>query len=500
MKWWPRGRRKAAKSPAAAENVLVISDIHLGEDILVEGPGHLAEYIRALNRELTDFIAFHRVSAAGRWHLVINGDMFDFVKVSVLPEEGEPGPTAQQGGGGVPNTEENVAWKLGRILEIHRPLFRELARFLAADHRVTIVEGNHDAEFYFPKVQQTLRDEVVRLAIQEARGDAKAREAAPGVAQRLAFRSWFEASPGRFHIEHGHQYDEFCSFAYNLAPLDGDASTLATPLSHRPMPYFADLLGDFSTHGVARWGFLDMLKLMVRLGPKAVWTLGKLYLVVGFTLLRLAGPKRRRELEVVAERHTQKLRALSQVCCYGYTTLQALDALKAPPAEYSLLKMAHIFYLDRFLVLGATAVGMALGAWGWQVAGLATALGVGLVALLALAGWRRLDVRDVLRQAAAGIANATGARYVVFGHSHDPEMINLRDSFGAGTYGPSSYYVNSGSWVTREILRGEAGMGMTYVEIGEQGAALKRWRGAGQPPQVLADSGATEQDTAQGNG
>ena len=45
--------RRSKPTPAgeADENLLVISDIHLGEDILDEGPASLSEYIRALNRE-----------------------------------------------------------------------------------------------------------------------------------------------------------------------------------------------------------------------------------------------------------------------------------------------------------------------------------------------------------------------------------------------------------------------------------------------------------------
>ena len=31
------------------------------------------------------------------------------------------------------------------VLEIHRPLFKEMARFLLNGHRITILEGNHDA-------------------------------------------------------------------------------------------------------------------------------------------------------------------------------------------------------------------------------------------------------------------------------------------------------------------------------------------------------------------
>ena len=490
MAWWRRARQQKQapdKSTAVADDVLVISDIHLGEDILVRGPGHLAEYIRSLNLNLTQFIEHHRrhpPAGERHWHLVINGDMFDFVKVSLRPEEDELADAVQLAQtmrrAQLPNTPQNVVWKLSRILEIHRPLFRELARFLAAGHRVTIIEGNHDAEFYFPEVREALRQELVRLA------DIKDTAAAGLLAARLQFRSWFVAAPGRYHIEHGHQYDEFCSFEYNLAPDDRTLEqTLATPLSHRPLPYFAELLGDFSTHGVSSWSLGRILRFIGSLGPRAILKLLRLYVVVGFVLLKQAGKKRRTQLQGQERAHHAQLRQLSLDSPYGFETLTALDKLKAPPAEYSFFKMVHVFYIDRFVVGLGTLVST-LTAWllGNPQGALVACL-MGLLTLFALARWPKPAIRLLLRRAAAQIADVSGARFVVFGHSHAPEVINLRRDFGVGRFGETSFYLNSGSWVTREILLGEAGEGMTYVELTQQGAALKRWLGPDVPPKVM---------------
>lgn len=528
MKWWRRAPAKMAAGPPALDaNVLVISDIHLGEDIVSTGPEHLGEYIRALNRELAEFIAAHRQRReAGRaWHLVINGDMFDFVKVSLrrdadaseVPDGRPPSRRATQT---LPNTAENVVWKLTQILDIHRPLFKELAAFLLDGNTITIIEGNHDAEFYFAAVQEALRAHLVRLAeILHGRDKRPGSFMGGAVAERLQFRSWFEASPGRYHIEHGHQYDEFCSFEYKLAPHEKPAEigvdqaagpTLATPMSHRPVPYLSEVLGDFSTHGVSSWTAGDFWRFARSLGPGVVWALCRVYAVVAFELLSQAGGRRRTALQSSAARHRDALRALSQACPYGLSTLQRLDGLKAPPAEYSLVKMLHTFYLDRLLVAGMTSVCLA-GVWavGLGAQGLAMALGAGVTAFVGLSAWKRPDVRRVLRGSAAAIAEATGARYVVFGHSHAPEVVNLRRSFGVSHFGETSYYLNSGSWVTREILRGAAGSGMTYVEIGSRGAALMRWRGLDEPPLRLAgtedEAGEASTDTvapppADGNG
>jgi len=98
------------------------------------------------------------------------------------------------------------------------------------------------------------------------------------------------------------------------------------------------------------------------------------------------------------------------------------------------------------------------------------------------------DLVGYLRVAAAEIADRTGARYVIFGHSHHPELVNLSREFGTGRYGEQGFYLNSGSWVTREILDEGGGSGMTYVEITSEGASLRRWRDPKQGPDVLVSS------------
>src|SRR5687767_7692573 len=47
MAFWTRGRRPP---PTVDETVLIISDIHLGEDVAAHDAAHLANHIRILNR------------------------------------------------------------------------------------------------------------------------------------------------------------------------------------------------------------------------------------------------------------------------------------------------------------------------------------------------------------------------------------------------------------------------------------------------------------------
>lgn len=469
-----RNRRRGRR--ASGENVLVISDIHLGEDILDEGPEQLGTYIRALNRELAQFVAHHRQNTqeAKPWHLVINGDMFDFLKVTDRKVPGPKGTLAERAKD-LENTRENVVWKLCRVLEVHRPLFKELALFLLDGHRVTVVEGNHDAEFYFDEVRDTLRQNLVELAKrQHALQKRKAVFDAKAIESALQFRTWFVAKAGQYHIEHGHQFDPFCSFAYHLAPYDSEHQrTLATPFSHRAVPYVADLFGDFTTHGIEDWSFGQFVWFIASRGPSTLGQIAQLYVSFGWEFLQKMGAARKRALKGFAIMQRERLKELSQASPYGMSTLERLDAGRAVPVEFSVLKASQVFFFDRVIVGLGMLAGLGAAAVLPRTAGLAlggTTLSLGSAAMWLSTATRKDDIVVLLRAAASRIAKHTGARYIVMGHSHVPEVVRV---------GHGATYLNSGSWVTREILLGEKGTGMTFVQITAQGATLKRWLGKG---------------------
>lgn len=482
-----------------AARVLVISDIHLGEDLYVDDNPALDAYVHALNRELADFIAFHRAGTPA--HLVINGDMFDFVKLArvSLPKRRKkkrrrkPVPMDADASAVAPMEAESseIVLRLRRIVEVHAPLFRELALFVLAGHRVTIIEGNHDAECYLREVRTALRESVLALAhkVQDERGEPRCD--ASLFAERWKFRTWFEAEAldgVSFHIEHGHQYDEFCSFEYNLAPYnDATRRSVAMPLTHRAIPYFTELLRAFASHPIESFDGRSTLKFMREIGPRKAWVLFKVYCMAMVELSRRAGKRARGLYSAMADEHTSELRALVGASPYSLETLTRMDAMKAPPAELSVIKMMRVFWFDLVIATGFAIAGVLLslivvGTLVGGTAGLLSALTVlvGCVYVVRRGHKdRRLDVVGVLRRAGGRLAQVTGARFVVFGHSHRAELVR---------FGGDAFYLNSGSWVTREVLRGEQGSGMTFVEIDAEGAALKRWAGRDKTARVLATS------------
>ncbi len=60
---------------------------------------------------------------------------------------------------------------------------------------------------------------------------------------------------------------------------------------------------------------------------------------------------------------------------------------------------------------------------------------LGVLGQWILARTRVRDLPEDLRCVAARVAEQTGVRYVVLGHSHHPELVNLRERYGVGRFG-----------------------------------------------------------------
>src|SRR5215470_3941529 len=115
-----------------SHNLLVISDLHLGEDLKPATKSGYLPHVPMLERELESFLDHYRKSRRdGRpWELIINGDMVDFLSVCLFPD-----------GVAVTDSPDDHVWGLGT----------------GADNKLGIVVGNHDVEFHWPVVQETFK-------------------------------------------------------------------------------------------------------------------------------------------------------------------------------------------------------------------------------------------------------------------------------------------------------------------------------------------------------
>src|SRR5258706_8205086 len=125
---------------------LVLSDLHLGTG---SRPGELNVFEDFhYDDELSDLLGQHdrEVGAEGEIELILNGDVFDLLKVKI--------------GGVFPTeiTDGLATEKLRQCLDGHPRVVHALREFLSRPgRRVVFIPGNHDLDMWFPGPQELFR-------------------------------------------------------------------------------------------------------------------------------------------------------------------------------------------------------------------------------------------------------------------------------------------------------------------------------------------------------
>lgn len=210
----------------ATDDVVVISDLHLASGM--DGSGNFngtenffedAAFVRFLDH-------LHAAHQGRELHLVINGDMIDYLRVidvpagaglqewrEVLLPLGIDRSTASLAGSitrkehrfGLRTNDFKSVWKLHRCVNGHRQLFERLARWIADGHHLTIVKGNHDLEWHWPAVRGYFMH-FLAGAIAQRSGEEVSDVLAKQVVPRMRFAADKVIIGGQVHIEHGHRY------------------------------------------------------------------------------------------------------------------------------------------------------------------------------------------------------------------------------------------------------------------------------------------------------
>ena len=299
------------------KNILVISDLHLGEDLRPGGANvsylrHLAKLERELEKFLAHYTA-HRLDDRP-WRLVVNGDMVDFMSVMILPEDlPEEGDDDEDRLYGLGFGERQSQKKMERVIARHQGVFKRLGEFVAAGNELVIVVGNHDVEFHYPSVQRTLVEWLCGLVLGMGADEA----ARTAFADRISFCPWFYYKEQVIYIEHGHQYDEYCSFDYLLHPVEtasrrdlNKKSRIALSVAHAGMRYFANQIPDYDPHTAEHWGFGDYMKWAWAQGLRGGLRLAYCYGLLVWRVVELWYSLRGVEVER-RELHHERLRELS---------------------------------------------------------------------------------------------------------------------------------------------------------------------------------------------
>jgi UDP-2,3-diacylglucosamine pyrophosphatase LpxH len=449
-----------AVNSTANESLLILSDVHLGNDLndLTPAGGRRSAIVDA---DLASLLAHYRLSpcAGKRWRLVIAGDFIDFVGMSILPREGQllEDASEEERAHGLGNTADHAGIKLAAVVARHRVVFEALADFVGAGHGVTIVHGNHDVEFHWDAVKDQLRELLVDIAVQR---QGWTREAtASHFASRIEFAPWFYYVGGMAYVEHGHQYDTLCSTEHIMAPLSpADPRRIARSFSDVLLRWVVRPTRGIPEYGHERMGVFDYVGLGLGLGASGVVRLVGRFAAAVVELFRLRRAHLSGAAQALRAEQERRMATLAQRTRVGIERLRALAALQVPPVTLSVPKILASVLLDR-IALGVVGMGalatLAIAGrhhvWPWPLFAVIAGgwLAVHRYLTVQRRAWfgEKLDNDAVLVERAGHLAGLFPAAFVVMGHTHTPAMVPVAQ--GAATY------VNVGSWHEAEATSAE---------------------------------------------
>lgn len=401
-------------------HTVALSDIHLCEIERTDGLWmryRQAPY--APDRDIASMLDALRAEIApgDELTLVFNGDIFDFDAPRVID--------GQSVFHDLPRTVEHALPALHAMLDDHPAFVDAVGRVLAGGHRVVFVTGNHDVQLTLPEVRAALADRLSAAAGRDAR-------------DQVLFRAWFHETEDGIILEHGHQYDAYCSYRTPMAPFGADAGEIQPTMGSLCTRNLVSRMGYFNPHVdgsfmlsafgyVAHWA---RYYLFSRRSLAITYLRGMVRTVIELIRRRFPGDRgRRRENLAAAARETgSPVRAVARHA-----------RLFAPPAEDRLHTVLREFWVDR-VALGALA--LALGALffllarGPFVAGAAVVPALFVTYELSLPKTALDDTWRRVQRVARRVARAHRARAVVFSHTHKPE----------GVWEEGVFYGNTGSW------------------------------------------------------
>jgi len=467
---WKRVRGSLGERP---HNLLAISDLHLGCD-LKRG---VRPARAGFDAQLAGFLDYHAANRQNGkpWRLILNGDIVDFVAITVTPSPEDAGfeISEEERQFGLGSEEAKCVWKLRQTFARHPGVFDAFARFLQKGNFLHIVRGNHDAEFHWPAVQAEFRTQLssrVGLA-----GFARHR-----FEQRVQFHPWFYLEPGFFYAEHGNAHDRYSVQSGFFDPA-GVSRELELPISSKVLRYFANRYAEQTDlDEVDTWGVPEYIDWVLKAGNPLriaadyfvmVWRVTYPVFVQWLKVWRRFARAADNAISHVdaagSSAHVRK--ALGR---FSGTEAEArqLLAIASRPAEESLFDSMQLFYLDRAIlaVLGLLGAVLAVGAASgpWAKIGALTATGIAFAALNAvLARCRKTDAHPMLQQAARRIAQLFDVKYVVMGHSHRV----VDEQIGSG-----ARYMNLGSWTNARV-------GFPHVVVAGAEAELRYWKNGSVP-------------------
>jgi UDP-2,3-diacylglucosamine pyrophosphatase LpxH len=430
-------------SNGLTESLLVFSDVHLGSD-LNECTQNVTRRSPSIDRDLVLFLSHYRREKprGDRWRFVIAGDFIDFIGMAIaVPGELATAPNEEERAHGLGNASEHARIKLRRVAVRHADVFAELARVVADGHALTLVHGNHDIEFHWDAVKDDLR----AILLDHARKERPDIDVA-AFQERIEFSPWFFYRDGVAYIEHGHQYDAYCSTEHVMSPLSPlDPRRIARGFTDVLLRYVVRPTLGMREHGHDHAGLLDYITFAVRLGLGGLVRLGARFTVAVQELFRLRRAHLAEATEILRTEHERRVALLAQATRIGVDRLRALLKLQVPPITRSVRGILASVLLDRLALAMAAVLALIVLAVVGVFHGHALYAALGVLPVWAifhryLSSQRNVDSADQLVVKASQLAKLFPAAFVVMGHTHVPVQVPAGDAT----------YINLGSWAEDE--------------------------------------------------
>jgi UDP-2,3-diacylglucosamine pyrophosphatase LpxH len=487
---------------------LVVSDLHLsqGYDPETGKTSRLEDFFHddAFGR----FLRYHegikdQPRFGGRpWLLILNGDLFDFLQIVSLPQDGTPLRTtkgvdrrselsANERVYGLGTTPAESAWKLKQIARGHQRFFAALGWFVAHENQVAIVRGNHDADLHWEEVQTCLvvetHEAYARQRSQEGSGPPTTPDACRA---RIHFHPWFYHEAQRIYVEHGGQYDALNHFRDFLNPvLPDDPERIELPWGSLFVRYLFNKVEDIHP-------FADNVKPLTRYLGWAFRTdpIGATEVLFGrgWVFLRALWKAGRKAATTALHGPREDVPAQNDQGPLPSQVTEEIEALARWHVETSwqtwlgtvlrgLISLLTLLIIGAFIALAVVTLALNSSPQ-WM-----TAVYVGMAILAAFLGralqrtlFRMLEQRyllEVAQELERILEPAGGVRYIVMGHNHRSAIERLNEA----------WYVNTGTWVPvyekEGPIKGREALTFFRLASGHDGTPeLLRWDDAGGAP------------------
>lgn len=329
----------------SATNTIILSDIHLA-DAEPPHPGNplWKRFKRPklfVDRTFRSFLEYIQKEVEGEIELVLNGDIFDFDSVMVLPEHPRFSISWLERSRGLSSEEDKSQFKLEVILSDHHIWTSSMREFIRAGNRVVFIIGNHDMELHWPSVQDALLKKLELTDLEK---------------ERVRFCEWYYISNRDTLIEHGNQYDNYCLCSNPVHPLIKKAGKIFVrlPFGNLAGKYMLNGMGLFNPH--AESSFIKSsvkeyaifyYKYVMRTQPFliATWFWSAVATFV-YSMSEGLMPVLKDPLMVVARE-----KSISKKSNSSSAVLHGLKALHVHPAVYNPIRILKELWLDRAFLL-----------------------------------------------------------------------------------------------------------------------------------------------------